>query len=72
MKDEEQKEPSEREKTLAVAKDLVELALQSQKVLANASISVPHIEDVRLLVAMIDQVFHLYTERKVVSETESK
>lgn len=61
-KEEETKEVSDQEKSLAIAKDLVELAIQTQKVLALASIQYPNIEEARLLAIMTNQIIDTYTK----------
>ena len=65
---EESKEISDKERTLMVAKDLVEYALQVQKVLATASVGVSNIEEARLLVAMTNMVLDKYTKEKEKDE----
>lgn len=57
-------EISDKDKLLAMAKDLVELSIQSQKVLANASISFSNIEEARLLALMTNEIIENYTEVK--------
>jgi hypothetical protein len=55
-------ETTDEDKLLAMAKDLVELAIQSQKVLAASSISYSAIEEARLLAIMTNAVIEQYTE----------
>jgi hypothetical protein len=57
-------EISDKDKLLAMAKDLVELSIQSQKVLANASIRFSNIEEARLLALMTNEIIENYTETK--------
>lgn len=57
-------EISDKDKLLAMAKDLVELSIQSQKVLANASIRFSAIEEARLLALMTNEIIENYTEVK--------
>ena len=57
----EQEEITDAEKSLRIAKDLVELAIQTQKVLALASIQYPNIEEARLLALMTNQIIDTYT-----------
>ena len=56
-------ETSDEQKALAIAKDLVELAVQTQKVLALASISYANIEEARLLAIMTNEVIAAYTTK---------
>jgi hypothetical protein len=51
-----EKELTEEEKQLAIIKDLVELAQQTQVVLINASIPYPEVDNARLLAMMTNQI----------------
>ena len=71
-KENESKEVSDKEKMLSLAKDLVELAIQSQKVLAGSAISYSHIEEARLLAIMTNSVIEQYTEKKEEKEEKDE
>jgi len=58
------------EKMLAIAKDLVELAIQSQKVLSVSSVSYSGIEEARLLAVMTNQIIEEYTLKEDESGKE--
>ena len=53
---------SDAEKCIAIAKDLVELAVQTQKVLVVSSIPYPSVEEARLLAIMTNQIIDTYTK----------
>ena len=56
------------EKIRAIAKDLVELAIQTQKVLSVSAIPYSAIEEARLLAIMTNQILNEYTNRKEGNE----
>ena len=61
-------EISDQDKLLSIAKDLVELAIQSQKVLSVSSVSYSGIEEARLLAVMTNQILDEYTLKEDESE----
>jgi len=56
---------------LSLAKDLVELAIQSQKVLASSAIPFALIEEAKLLALMSNEVLSQYTNANELNEEES-
>ena len=65
---EESKEITDAEKIRVIAQDLVDLAIQAQKVVANSSISYSALEEARLLVIMTNQILNEYTDRNKEEE----
>jgi len=68
----EKEEITDKERALIIAKDLVELSIQTQKVLATASIPFSGIEEARLLVIMTNSILEDYTNIDELEKEESE